>query len=276
METVPVSRARPSMFLTCRLASIVQKFKTRLQEKVSQKKRTLNPFGASYYRGTRLRALSDLEKYILYSASSFVAILTSPFCRVQLPRRRQTVTKDPKADLHHEEHASYVNELLRDLDDHTQPSTLPLTRVAADDSLLFLHSHQTKHLSLQHAAYAFDLCTFLINRLDLIYSDNGRASQGWTTHNADCKRLKDEKYIANLLYLLRRLQHFLFQTLVHRSLKRLDDLHDDWQKHDSRQEGKALDADWFSEWPSGQRPLSTTWPWNIRPSLVVLWVSLVL
>ena len=74
METVPVSRARPSMFLTCRLASIVQKFKTRLQEKVSQKKRTLSPFGASYYRGTRLRALSDLEKYILYSVSSF-------FCR---------------------------------------------------------------------------------------------------------------------------------------------------------------------------------------------------
>jgi hypothetical protein len=65
METVSLSCARPSMFLTCRLASIVQKFKTRLQEKVSQRKRALNPFGASYYRGIRLRALSDLEKYIL-------------------------------------------------------------------------------------------------------------------------------------------------------------------------------------------------------------------
>jgi hypothetical protein len=60
-----LSRARPSMYLTCKLASIVQKFKTRLQERVSQKKRVLNPFGASYYRGIRLRALSDLEKYIL-------------------------------------------------------------------------------------------------------------------------------------------------------------------------------------------------------------------
>jgi hypothetical protein len=194
---------------------------------------------------------------------------------VQLPRRRQTVIKDPKADLYHEEHANYVSELLHDLEDHTQPNTLPLTRVAADDGLLVCHSHQPARLSLQHAAYAFDLCTFLINRLDLIYSDHGCTSQGWTTQNADCKRLKDEKYIANLLYLLRRLQYFLFQVLVHRSLKRLDNLHDDWQKHDSRQEGKALDADWFSEWPSGPRPLSTTWPWNIRPSLVVLWVSLV-
>jgi hypothetical protein len=65
METMSLSCARPSMYLTCRLASIVQKFKTRLQEKVSQKKRVLNPFGASYYRGIRLRALSDLEKYLL-------------------------------------------------------------------------------------------------------------------------------------------------------------------------------------------------------------------
>jgi hypothetical protein len=130
-------------------------------------------------------------------------------------------------------------------------------------------------MSLQHVAYAFDLSTFLINRLDQISSDNGHASQSWKTHDVDCKRLKDEKYIANLLHLLRRLQYFLFQILVHRSLKRLDDLHDDWKKQDSRQEGKSLDAGWFSEWPSGERPLSTTWPWNIRPSLVVLWVSLV-
>ena len=29
--------------------------------------------------------------------------------------------------------------------------------------------------------------------------------------------------------------------------------------------------DWFAEWPNGQRPLSTTWPWNIKPALLVLW-----
>jgi hypothetical protein len=28
---------------------------------------------------------------------------------------------------------------------------------------------------------------------------------------------------------------------------------------------------WFFEWPNGRRPLSSTWPWNIKPSLVVLW-----
>jgi hypothetical protein len=52
---------RPSLFLTCRLASVVCKVRNRLHQKVSLKK-TANPFGASYHRGTRLRALSDLEK----------------------------------------------------------------------------------------------------------------------------------------------------------------------------------------------------------------------
>ena len=201
-----------------------------------------------------------------------------PF-RVSVPHRRQSITDDPKSDLRDVAHATYINGLLRDLDYHTTPTSFPLTQVAADDNLLFCHARETlvetltERISLQHVAYLFDLSTFLIQKLEAIWSDNGCAAQKWASYTDDCQRLKDEIYIANLLHLLRRLQYFLFQILVHRSIKRLDDVHDDWQKHDSRQEGKALDDDWFSEWPSGQRPLSTTWPWNIRPSLVVLWVS---
>ena len=66
MEGIPSTRScvKPSLFLACRLASIVHKVKNQLQEKVAQRKRNLNPFGASYHRGTRLRAISDLEKYV--------------------------------------------------------------------------------------------------------------------------------------------------------------------------------------------------------------------
>lgn len=279
MEGAASTRSRPSLFLTCRLASIVQKVKCRLQEKVSQRKRIINPFGASYQRGTRLRALSDLEKYVPGMSIAHDDLADILLCRVALPRRRQSITSDPKSDLNHEAHATYINGLLHDLDNHTHPKSLSLTKVAAHDKLLLSHSRKTlvetltEHINLQHVAYLFDLSTFLILRLEAISSDEGPASQNWMVYNVECDRLKDEKYIANLLHLLRRLQHFLFKILVHRSLKRLDELHDHWQKHDSRQEGKALDDDWFSEWPSGQRPLSTTWPWNIRPSLVVLWVS---
>jgi hypothetical protein len=59
-----MSIPRPSLFLACRLASIVQQFRHRLQERVQQRKKNVNPFGPSYHRGLRLRALSDLERYI--------------------------------------------------------------------------------------------------------------------------------------------------------------------------------------------------------------------
>ena len=27
----------------------------------------------------------------------------------------------------------------------------------------------------------------------------------------------------------------------------------------------------FTEWPGGRRPLNTTWPWDVKPALMVLW-----
>jgi hypothetical protein len=62
-EPAPFPRA--SLFIASRLASVVQKFRHRLQEKVQQKKKSPNPFGVSYHRGIRLRALSDLERYCI-------------------------------------------------------------------------------------------------------------------------------------------------------------------------------------------------------------------
>jgi hypothetical protein len=56
---------RASLFIASRLACTVQKFKDRLKEKVRQKKRGPNPFGNSYLRGIRLRALSDLERFAI-------------------------------------------------------------------------------------------------------------------------------------------------------------------------------------------------------------------
>lgn len=37
------------------------------------------------------------------------------------------------------------------------------------------------------------------------------------------------------------------------------------------QHSRRIGEGWFAEWPNGHRPLSTTWPWNIKPSLLVLW-----
>ncbi len=112
----------------------------------------------------------------------------------------------------------------------------------------------------------FDSSTFLIGRLEALQGDKVKT---WAETETDCKRLKQESYVANLLHLLRRLQYRLFQLLVHRSITYLDEFALHWQTYWQQQ--KKLGQDWFTEWPSGRRPLSTTWPWNIRPSLVILW-----
>ena len=78
-----------------------------------------------------------------------------------------------------------------------------------------------------------------------------------------------EKSVANLDHILRCLRQAALERLVYYGLESLeaDILH--WRQYWQQQ--KHLNHGWFSEWPNGRRPLSTTWPWNIRPSLVVLW-----
>jgi hypothetical protein len=188
------------------------------------------------------------------------------------PPCRLRVNEEPRSAVEHQGHGKWINELLNDLNHHAEEPTFSLTRVAADDKLLLSHAHDNlidilvQHATVPQAAYMFDSSTFLIGKLEALQSDKAKV---WAESDADCKRLKEESYTANLLHLLRRLQYLLFQVLVHRSITRLDEFALHWQTYWQQQ--KKLGEDWFTEWPSGQRPLSTTWPWNIRPSLVVLW-----
>lgn len=182
------------------------------------------------------------------------------------------MSEEPRSAVEHHDHGRWINGLLHDLTNHTTASAFSVTRVAADNHLLLSHSQDNlietlaQQATVPQAAYMFDSSTFLIGKLEALQLDKARK---WAEVNADCKRLKEECYIANLLHLLRRLQYVLFQVLVHRSITRLDEMALHW--HTYWQQRKKLGEDWFTEWPSGQRPLSTTWPWNIRPSLVVLW-----
>lgn len=168
-----------------------------------------------------------------------------------------------------------LSRLLKDLDEHTHTKVYSLTKVAASDQLLLSHSNDTlvetatQRLSLPHAAYLFDLSSLLIDRLEVVRSQCYRSLSASAEYEPSLKRLDDEKFVANLIHLLRRLQHMLFQVLVHRSIKHLDEIALHWQ--DYWQQQKKLGDGWFNEWPDGQHPLSTTWPWNIRPSLVILW-----
>jgi hypothetical protein len=121
-------------------------------------------------------------------------------------------------------------------------------------------------INLPHAAYLFDLTSLLIERLDTLQAHQ---QSSHSLSNAAYKGLQDEKFVANLVHLLRRLQYILFEILVHRSLWQIAEIAQYWQEY--RRQQNKLDDGWFAEWPNGERPLSTAFPWNIRPSLVVLW-----
>ncbi|KAF2025140.1 hypothetical protein EK21DRAFT_104160 [Setomelanomma holmii] len=73
----------------------------------------------------------------------------------------------------------------------------------------------------------------------------------------------DENFIANYEHLLLRLQVELTQALTRKALEELLR-----GGHDKRQR-KLLS--WFSEFAEKPRPLSTSFPWTIKPSLAVLW-----
>ena len=80
------------------------------------------------------------------------------------------------------------------------------------------------------------------------------------------KQLLDLTHIANLQHLLLCLLSQLLRQLIHFCIELVRDHIAECQKLRKRSR-----EDWFFEFPDAQPPLSTTWPWAIKPSLAVLW-----
>lgn len=80
------------------------------------------------------------------------------------------------------------------------------------------------------------------------------------------EHLLDLTQIANLYHLLLCLQAQLLRQLVFLCVELVRDHIAQCQKTCSH-----LRDNWFFEFPDVRRPLSTTWPWAIKPSLAVLW-----
>ena len=80
------------------------------------------------------------------------------------------------------------------------------------------------------------------------------------------KQLLDLNHIANLHHLLLCLLSQLLCQLIHICIELVRDHIAECQKL-----RKRWREEWFFEFPDGCPPLSTTWPWAIKPSLAVLW-----
>lgn len=76
----------------------------------------------------------------------------------------------------------------------------------------------------------------------------------------------DETYAANLEHLLLCLQDQLLRLLISKCVELVH------RRLLECQKDQAIHSEyWFAEFPDSRHPLSTTWPWSIRPSLAVIW-----
>lgn len=153
--------------------------------------------------------------------------------------------------------------LLHDLDSHTQSSGKSLRGIAAqDEQFLKYDAEQTARTSSTATLnQILDSATLVLDWLQL----QGRQSSiKRKNSNEDCDKLKYEKFFANLEHLIRCLRHAVIEALLQERLLQIQF----WGQY--LQQQRQIEG-WFAEWPNGQPPLNTTWPWNVKPSLVVLW-----
>ena len=158
--------------------------------------------------------------------------------------------------------------LLSELDTCLHHSDISLRAVAVQDSLFLQYDFNLvgSITSLEGAYRILDLTTALLFRLQDV---SGASCVPWFEDSASCDNFKCQKFIANLEHLLRCLRQIAQDAIVGHCVGFVvaHILH--WHKYWQNQ--KRLGEGWFAEWPNGQHPLSTTWPWNIKPSLLVLW-----
>ena len=143
-----------------------------------------------------------------------------------------------------------VTSLLDALDLQAQPGHLTLGTVAAQDCLFIKHDSHLASLprSPRKLYDILDLTTTLLDRL---------------------QNSIREKFVANLEHLLRCLRQTALDAIIRHYLNIVTAYILHW--HHYWQYQRRIDEGWFAEWPNNQRPLSTTWPWNVKPSLLVLW-----
>ena len=161
--------------------------------------------------------------------------------------------------------------LLEKLDEQLTDVEPRTSSVATCDHLFLAYNARavTRFKGIDELRHIYDLTTLLLSRLSSSSDNRFRSSLLWKQSASESPSLHQEKCLANLDHILRCLRQAALEAIIHHGMRTLEEDVRQWYQFWLR--GRQLDHGWFSEWPSGRRPLSTTWPWNIRPSLVVLW-----
>jgi hypothetical protein len=96
----------------------------------------------------------------------------------------------------------------------------------------------------------------------LQYGDEWLLSQGQMNG-----LMLDESFIANYEHLLLQLEAELVEAFVQKALDKVPEKPPS-EGHDKKQQKRLS---WFTEFAEKPRPLGSSFPWSIKPSLAVLW-----
>lgn len=163
--------------------------------------------------------------------------------------------------------------LLDKLDSSAQPQRASTATIAADDNLFLQYNPWRDVASNNITAIGkiLDLTTELQDRLQFYNLETSaiRYAEADAVGEINGADIRCQKTTANLEHMLRSLQYAALEALTYYYLKLVETEFIHW--HSCWQQRWQTGDEWFAEWPGGRRPLSTTWPWNVRPSLLVLW-----
>lgn len=179
-----------------------------------------------------------------------------------LPRANTTATlvsTTPNAPGHDAQHLlSIVDRKLS-----REGKGVAFSAVAGDDHLLLKHNNAPlfERCSLTEL---IQLLAAVHDALQVLAQCRRQFGDDWLVAQGVHLGLRiDQSFIANYEHLLVRLQTDLMDAMARRAFEELLR-----GGHDKRQR-KLLS--WFSEFAEHRQPLSTCFPWTIKPSLAVLW-----
>ncbi len=219
----------------------------------------------------------DLEYQVFEEIDRYLGRKSNAHRRKGLyPRRRPLlVTKNSEAALKHQSYGIEwsstlailltVDRVLKELNGVVQSGSTSLVDVAKDHQLFLSRSKQLVIYDLP----LHELARLLVQVLDLLASLRKRRLSGVKTL-AEGNELLDftlgESQTANFEHLLLCLKDQLLRKLT---LKVVDCFRK--QLVECQRDHSLHFEEWFFEFPDARHPVSTTWPWSIRPSLAVIW-----
>ena len=138
------------------------------------------------------------------------------------------------------------------------------------------------NLPLERFGCIVDLSTLLIDQLQPTDRSFAHSVKSGQTGDYSDVGDKNETLIANLLHLLLCLRTLAYASLIKIRMSLLMPIITEWYSEWDKEQLSHQDG-WkqqeianrnqmgFAEWPGRRPPLSTTWPWLVKPSLMVLW-----